>query len=193
MKYFRTWLIIGLAVVVILMLLFDKDPDPVNTQPWKDTIALKDFQIQELNLQNQALLIDLREDSVRQAKEKQSFLSEINRLSKRRDTSRPQVQPLIDSIPPLKAFIETQDSIILTQAIRIDTLESNLSNLRIDLNEITTNFQEQLKLSQEKFEAQGEILKLSMKENKKIRRANLWAKVGAVALGIGGFFLGSQL
>lgn len=186
------WVIIGLAAVIVLMILFDRDPEP-NTQPWKDTIAQKEVEIQSLAKQNQSLLNKLKEDSIREASERSSFLGQINGLKSRLAKQRVKIDTVILENPEVARYVELADSTIQAQEIRIDTLESNLSGLRVDLGKLTANFQEQIKLHEQKFAASQEMNQELEKDLKKKKRGIKWLKAGAVAGTIAGFVLGSNL
>lgn len=124
---------------------------------------------------------------------KAAFKIENTRLKKQLAIRRPQVQVMIDSTPPLKAFIQTQDSIILTQDVRIDSLEASMDFQR-KLNEdlIITEFQEDKIEAAMQIQAAQRIDQLEKLSRKKERKSR-FVKVLVPVVAVAGLLLGSQL
>lgn len=187
------WIIIGLAAVIVFLLLTDKDPSTVDLAPYETAIAIADHQIDSLTKSNRATIKRIQEDSIIQAEERESFKTKLNAISRRQDIRRPQVLQQIDSLPIVKAFIETQDSVIYFQSARIYSLELDKVELRVDIRTITDNFIRQMEAQESKIQATQALADAYKKEARRSKRSARWLKAGAVALGVGGLFLGAQL
>lgn len=193
MKNIQTWLLVAVTVALIISILTRPTKEITDLTPYRTAIAIADLKIDSLTKSNRATIKRIQEDSIIQAEERESFKTKLNAISRRQDTRRPQVLQQIDSLPIVKAFIETQDSVIAFQSARIDSLELDKAELRVDVRTITDNFIRQMEAQESKIQATEQLADAYKKDARKSKRANRWAKAGAVVLGVGGFLLGSQL
>lgn len=187
------WVVIGLAAVIVLMILFDRDPEPVNTQPWKDTIAKVNEQLSDSSARIQSLLKENKELKVEHRAEKESFVGQINGLKTRLAQKRVKIDTLILDNPELAEYVAVADSTIEVQTARIETLEFQYDKLEVNMEAVVLNFEEQIKLHEQKFEAQKELTKDYQKQARKERRKATLFKVTTVVGTVGAFLLSSQL
>lgn len=174
-------IIIGVLVLIIGYLIY-RDFRPVPEKPV--IVSQSDGKIDSLkglvaSLQaaGDTLRLALEADSIKQAEQALKFKSKISVLTKKLAEKRPDIQPLLDSIPKLAAFVLLQDSIIDVQAVRIDSLEAQKARQWRDFNKL-------LEVQEEKFQASSEInLHLEAindnwrDENKRLKRQNRILKV----------------
>lgn len=176
----KTWLIVVLGIVVVLLLMFPGKQEVDSTQ-WKQAIDDANHRNARLAIQNQSLLKRIQEDSVLSAEKSESFRTQINGLNRELSAkrtqlakSRKEIQPQLDTIPRIKAFVEQQDSLIQLQDStisfqqgRIYDLGKEMEGLRIDLNAVTVNFQAQI---QESNNTQKILLEAIGKEQKELKK-----------------------
>jgi hypothetical protein len=190
----RLWYIIfALTALVVILILFDKDPESVDITPYRTAQAIADQEIKELKQSNSKLQAKIDRDSVSQAQEKAAHSSEV----KKRDAviaklkANPVVIKIREDNPVIDSLIVAQDSLIIRHAQRVAELESNLTDLRVDMKALVNGFEGQIAAHISKYENEKKIADTYRDENRKIRRGNRLLKAGAVAGIIGAFFLGS--
>jgi hypothetical protein len=189
------WIIAAMGLVIILMILFDKDPEQVDLTPYRTAQAIADQEIKELKQSNSKLQAKIDSDSVRQTQEKEAHSSEV----KKRDAviaklkANPVVIKIREENPVIDSLIVAQDSLIVRHAERVAELESNLTDLRVDMKALVNNFEGQIAAHISKYENEKKIADTYRDENRKIRRGNRWLKAGIVGAAVGGLFLGGSL
>jgi hypothetical protein len=187
------WVIIGLTVVIIALILFQPKPPEVDITPYRAAQAIADQEIKELK-QSKALLIRrIQEDSIIHVEERASFLERYTRLKGKLGQQRVIIDTVVRENPEVARYVELADSTIQVQAERIDTLESNLTDLRVDMKALVNNFNSEIAAHISKYENEKAIADHYQKENRKVRRGARWLKAGIVGAAVGGLFLGSQL
>jgi vacuolar-type H+-ATPase subunit E/Vma4 len=194
------WVIIVLAAIIVLMLLFDKDPVDPNKE------REEQFKRENAILKIEKAEISARFDSVVQTSQHKAISDSVKLSVKEKEIKgfkrqvsqlRQQVNDQVDSLPVVKKFIALQDSVIQKQGETLDTFRLSLAfhrnvikrldNLHVDSERIASEMQA-------KCEARlQEVTEDYRKQARKAKRANRFLKAGAVVLGVGGFLLGSQL
>jgi hypothetical protein len=196
MKDIKLWLIVGLTVIIVLLLLFDKDPvqNESYIKEYESTIQRNESTIESLKVKH-------REDSLKSAQEVaelkaklSSKVTEVKKLSS--NLARLKANPIViqvrDSIPIIDSLVQSYDSLLESKDDQIELQGRLIVSLEDENKRITGNFLERLELSQQNFDAQKAISDTYQKENKKLRRGNKLLKVGLVVIGVGGFVAGSQ-
>lgn len=176
------WVIIGLVLIIIGLIIFRPSPEPDTTQAYKRQIA-KDQEIKrDLQASNAKLRAKIDSDSLRQAQERVDFEQGADSLGSviAQLKRKPRVVYIRETEPAIDSLITYQDSLLLVQRARIDTLTANLSDLRVDLQSVTENFEAQLAASDRIIENQGQILNQKDKEIRKHRREKRLAIIGVI-------------
>lgn len=186
------WIIAALGLVIILMILFDKDPEQTDITPFEIQIAEQNLVIDSLTKGNRATFKRIQEDSIIQAEERASFLERYTALKGKLGQQRVIIDTVIRENPEVARYVELADSTIQVQAIRIDSLESDLTELRVDMKSLVNNFSGQIEGHISKYENERAIADHYQKENRKSKRgARIW-KAAAVAGSVLGVLLGSS-
>lgn len=189
------WVIIGLMALIVGMILFDRDPEPVSTQKWKDQISAQNLKIVTLKADSAKLSQKVAQDSVSQANEKIAHHTAI----KKKDAvianlrANPVVVKVREETPEvdnLLTAMEAKDSI---QTERIAVLENDNEELRVDMNAMKDNFGAMLQAERTKFEASQSMNKDLEKALKKSKRGAKLAKILVPVVGAGMLLLGAQL
>lgn len=187
----RVWFIVfGLTVVIILLLIFDKDPEPYDTSQWKEAIQRSNDKITALQQDKQKLARKIAEDSILRAEERHTFQNAIGSLKTRLQQKRVQIDTLILESPALRDYVATADSVIQLQAARIDTLEVSLDELQINMKAVNINCDRMLEAERDKFKASEELISDLEKQNRKEKRKRKLATVLIPIVGVGSLFLG---
>jgi ASC-1-like (ASCH) protein len=196
MKDIKLWLIVGLTVIIVLLLLFDKDPIPNESyiKEYESTIQRNESTIESLKVKH-------REDSLKSAQEvaelKAKLSGKVTEVKKLSSTvahlrANPVVVQVIADVPEIDSLVQSYDSLLESKDDQIELQGRLIVSLEDENKRITGNFLERLELSQQNFDAQKAISDTYQKENKKLRRGNKLLKVGLVVIGVGGFVAGSQ-
>jgi hypothetical protein len=196
MKDIKLWLIVGLTVIIVLLLLFDKDPIPNESyiKEYESTIQRNESTIEGLKVKH-------REDSLKSAQEiaqlKAHLSGKVTEAKKLASTvahlrANPVVVQVIQDVPEIDSLVQSYDSLLESKDDQIELQGRLIVSLEDENKRITGNFLERLELSQQNFDAQKAISDTYQKENKKLRRGNKLLKVGLVVIGVGGFVAGSQ-
>lgn len=182
MKSHYIWIIIFLMLVIAGMFLFW--PEPVdNTAQHQREIARKDSVIHSLNQEQNRIAQKIAADSLQQAKDRQAYKEDVGKLeSLISDLKRnARVDTVLRENPEVAALVEAQDSLIQRQATRIDSLELNLADLRLDARKITANFEAQIEALGSIREAQTQIISQQEREIRKHKREKRLAIIGGIA------------
>jgi cell fate (sporulation/competence/biofilm development) regulator YmcA (YheA/YmcA/DUF963 family) len=196
MKDFRTWALIILALAFALYILLDKDPEPSaeKIKTLEVALAIADNEIIRYKKDSVEIHQEMARKEAQQANERKVYKENerkqgalISQLKRN-----PVVIHVRDSVPEVNELLtamEKQDSL---KTARIDTLESNLSDLRVDMSAVNDNCSKMLEAERERFQAQEgiseEYSKQVRKERRKKRLATALIPVAAVAA----FLLGAQ-
>jgi hypothetical protein len=196
MKDIKLWLIVGLTVIIVLLLLFDKDPvqNESYIKEYESTIQRNESTIESLKVKH-------REDSLKSAQEITQIRDSLKHEQRHgvklsSNLARLKANPIViqvrDSIPIIDSLVRSYDSLLASKDDQIELQGRLIVSLEDENKRITDNFLERLELSQQNFDAQKAISDTYQKENKKLRRGNKLLKVGLVVIGVGGFVAGSQ-
>lgn len=121
------------------------------------------------------------------------YYEQISTLKKKVVIKRIYVQPLIDSIPTLRAFVELQDSVIQYQETRIDSLNAALDfHAKVNQDLIALEFVEDKIESQMAIETSLRISDLEQQGRRKEKK-NRFVKVLLPIVGVAGLLIGSAL
>lgn len=150
----KLWFVIfGLTAIIVFIILFDRDPPAVDLAPYERAIAISDLKIDSLTKSNRATVRRIQEDSILQAEEKQAYQKSITGLQARLRNKRDRIDTLILESPALQEYVATADSVISLQSARIDSLELDKAELRVDVRTITENFLRQIEQHESKLKA----------------------------------------
>jgi hypothetical protein len=191
------WVVFGLAAIIILLILFDKDPIPNESyiKEYESTIQRNESTIEGLKVKH-------REDSLKSAKEIAQLkaklsgkVTEVKKLSfnLERLKANPVVIHIRDSVEEIEQAFQAYDSLLASKDQQIEIQGRLIVSLEDENKRITGNFMERLELSEQNFQAQKAISDSYKKDNRKLRRGNKLLKVGLVVGTVGAFILGSQL
>lgn len=168
-----TYFLILLLLAVIAYLILTR-PDTEKPAIIKHETEIKQdtHRIDSLLLRQEELRLQLKEDSLKSKSREKAFKMRVATLEQKLSEQRAKVQELIDSVPALNAFVDTQDSIISVKSERIAQLSE-------DKTEQWEKFNALILASDEKFNASVEINshfkainEIRKKENRRIKKAN---------------------
>lgn len=170
-----------MTVAVLIFLWPDSKPD--TTQVFKDQIARDQQVITDLRQQLSETQAKIKSDSLRQAKERKAYQEDVEKLEAvaSKLKANPRVIYIRETEPAIDSLISYQDSVIVRQKSRIDTLELNLSDLRVDARKISDNFKAQIQAYESIRESQTQIISQQEKEIRKHKREKRLAIVGGIA------------
>jgi hypothetical protein len=174
------------------MILFDKNPESQDTTAWKTAVEVANTKIKQLTNEKQALLIALKEDSIKAVKKNDSLKTKLRAKSAEvvRLKNNPRVIYVREQEPEVDSLINFMDSVNIIKEARINLLEDSHTKFAINMQAVLDNCEERIKVDQERHEAQKALTEVALKENKKLKRGNRWLKVGALVGIVGGIFLG---
>lgn len=190
------WKIILVLVLLVALVLREcsrpSKPDFAD-QAFKDTI--------EVLRQEKGIIQSRQEATVKRYEHKRAsdslslsrYSEQISTLKKKVVIKRIYVQPLIDSIPTLRAFVQLQDSVIQRQETRIDSLNAGMGfqrklNEQLIFDELT---EDRIEASMQ-IETTRRIADLEQQGRKKERK-NRFVKVLIPISLVGGLLLGATL
>lgn len=190
----KTWVIVGLGIVIALLLLFDKDPEDDNA-PLIAKIETREAAIHEMGRNYTALRTKMRQDSilyrdtiVSKQKEITQHKSNIKRLR-----SKPEVIEIVRLNPVIDTIFTYYDSVTTAQNFIIYSQEKQIAQMQVDINEMDRNFQFRLNEQAKNFEDQKAISQDYKKQLRKERRKGKLAKVLIPIVAVGAFLAGSSL
>lgn len=182
-------LILFLIGLVIFLILTRPDTEKPAIIKHETEIKQDTRRIDSLLLRQEELRLQLREDSIKSKSREKAFKMRVATLEQKLSEQRAKVQELIDSVPALNAFVETQDSIIQVQAERIDSLQTEKSIQWMKFNRL-------ILASDEKFNAAIEINShykaidaIRKKENRRLKKINRLLLVAVPVAFVGGVVL----
>jgi hypothetical protein len=193
MRNVQTYIIIALTIIIVLLLLFDKDPE-VDNSAYHREIAAQNEQIAVLSAELHKKADKFKSDSlqaIRDSVEHKKHVSKLeSRISQLKANTR--VVYIRQQEPSVDSLITVQDSMIIRSVERVASLEGELFALRQDMSKVFTD-------CEARFQAQLEKDKLHQAENERLakevrkeRRGKKWAQVIAVVGTVGAFLLGVQ-
>ena len=189
------YIIIGLALVIVLMLLFDSDEPDHDTTQWKEALAKKDIQVQAANDKFNREHEKRITDSLASIKSKEVHESKVKVLNATvaKLRANPKVIEIVKENPEIDSLLQAYDSLGKQKDERIVQLEGELASSQN--GHIAT--EEAFKEAVLGYQGKEDLL---VSENDRLRRelnkkdkANTGWKILTVGGTIGGFLLGSQL
>lgn len=193
MKSVKTWAIIILAVVVILLLIFPGSQE-VDTKVWKDSLKASSERIATLQLDRARLFEKIKSDSLESIRRDSAYKSDI-KIKERRISdlkANPTVIRIREEVPVIDTLILAYDSIINVQSARLYDVGKELTGLRQDLDQVRINFEAQLQEYSNTQEILVNTIEEQRKELKKQKRKATLYKITTVIAGVGGVLLGAQ-
>lgn len=184
-------LVLILTAGIILLILLWPELSKPNYEGYENQIAIQNIKIDSLTAANAKLSQKIKQDSARQANERQQYKSTIEKQSVVISDlkANPRVVEIRSHEPEVNALIIEMERMDSVKTERIARLENDKDALRIDMRQMESNFGELLQAEREKFNAQKEISDELTKDLKKAKRANRVWKVATVVGVVGAFLL----
>lgn len=194
MRDVKTWLIIGLTVVIVLLILFQPSkPDP-ERQIYIDSVKVLQSQKAEISSRFEDLRVYASNKAISDSVQLRAQEREITRLKVKASQARtPKVDTLILDNPELKVFVEAQDSVIHQQSVLIDTLKNQLRFERNVREQLVALHYDSDKISASLQELSEQRIVTLEKDLKKERRKGWFLKAVAIVGSVAAFIGGSQL
>lgn len=188
------WIIAALGLIIALLILFDKDPEPDTTR-WKQEITKQEERVKALEGNLATIREKVKADSLQGVKSKQEYEVKVSSL---RSTvaklkANPRVIEVLKANPEVDRLVIAQDSVIQASGTRIVELESEMKDLRVNMDSVNDTFEEILQAERTKFEASQSMNKDLEKQVKKEKRKGKLAKVLLPIVGVGALLLGTAL
>lgn len=194
----KTWIIVGLAVVIALLLLLGGGRDErdirkiaeleAKNKATDEQILDKDKTITKLRVRiaQDAILF---KDTITIIKE-QSVKLERN-LARQR--AKPEIIKIISQNADIDTLVQTYDSIISKRDEQIYLQAKYVSQLQGDLSAVEANFREQIALHVQKFESEKKIADEYRDQARKERRKKKFNAILIPIVAVGAFLAGSAL
>lgn len=188
------WIIFALTGIIILLILFQPTPEPVNNAIWQTEIWRVKTKAEKLKAKHE-------KDSAAHVKElaqaRDSLKSEQKHGVKLQSNlvalkSKPQVVKIVQENPVIDTVFQHYDSLLESKDNQLAIQTEMISSLEAENVRITDNFLARLELSQQAFDNQKLISDSYKKDTRKVRRQVKLLKVVAVIGTVGGVFLGAQ-
>jgi len=175
------------------MIIFKGSPE-TDTQVWKDAIHESEQKIAVLKQDRARLARKITEDSLISIKLDSAYRTDL-KIKERRiiDLKRnPTVIRIREEVPVIDTLILAYDSIVSFQQGRIYSLGKELEGLRVDLQDVSKNYESQIVNHEQIYQTLLQKVEEQQKELKKqIRQKRLFQTLTVVGT-IGGVLLGSQ-
>jgi hypothetical protein len=124
--------------VIVLLLLFWPEPEPVDLDPYKRAIAIADIRIDTLTSANSKLASKIKADSLQQVQEKKTYIVTIEKKSREIENlkANPVVVKIRETTPDVNALIIEMERMDSVKTERIARLENDKDALRIDMRQL---------------------------------------------------------
>lgn len=184
-----------MALVIIALIVFDRDPPSVDLIPYETAIAIADLKIDSLTKGGAKLAAKIKSDSIKRDKQSKAYQQEVKIKSAAiaKLKANPRVVYIRESEPTIDSLIVAYDSIGELKDRRIDTLEVSLDELQINMKAVNVNCDQMLEAERDKFKASEELISDLEKQVKRSKRGNRRLTAGIVVSAVAGLFLGSGL
>lgn len=193
-KDFRTWLIIGLVLLVVYLILSRPSaPDPTEITILKQRDKAKQVKIDSLADRNRAILSAYQKDVQSWDSARSVFKTQLNAKQDRQVKIKTVVLQTVDTMPVVKEYLLRQDSIIEDLSKRTNQLEFELSSTTKSLLGIQANMEQELKFTQDQYKIALQEAEVYRKGWRKEQRKTKGWKVAAVAGTVLGIVCGIQL
>lgn len=193
---FKTWALIILAAAFALYVIFDKNPEPQadKIQALETALAISDVEKKEKDVIITNLKTKIAQDSIISAQDAIKFKTEVS--SSKREIARLRANPVVvqvlQDVPEVDSLVSAQADLIARQDVYIDTLQNDLRELQVNMNQLVENFEGQIKLYQEDFQNMKALADVYKKDLRRERRKVKLIKVVAVIGTVGAFILGNK-
>ena len=187
------WIII--VAGAILAWFFWPEPKDQSDLIQKQTELIHDLngKLQQKGYEISILVNEKEKDDQENAEKDRAFKTTIEGLNSRLAQRREKVVTIIQDNPDLKAFVETQDSVISVQGRRIDTLQTDLLKQSIKCDSIIFRFEDMIHVHAQKDSLQDLQIVGAMRDLRRQRRANRLGKVIAIGVGVLSFLAGNKI
>lgn len=186
------YVVIGLVLIIAALILFDKDPEPYDTTQWKQSIQRANDRISNLRTDSLKLASKIIADSVRREKERKAYKNEVKKKSSEiaRMKQNPRVVYIRENEPSVDSLLTAMESKDSIQSERIEVLEKDNAELRVDMKTVNDNCAQMLAEERDKFKASQEFISDLEKQNRKEKRKRKLATILIPIVGVGALFLG---
>jgi len=191
------WIIVAVLLILLAIGILTR-PDSPDTngyvKEYEAAISKRDDQIKAKTAQVERLVLEVEKRDSMHAENERRLKTALNAKSKEVDRllKNPIVIAVRESTPEIDSLITDLQYKIDFQSSYIQELDSAYTGLRVDFDKLKNNFDEQIKLYQENFEAQKLINESDRKQLRKVRRQLRVMKAVAILGTVGGIFLGSR-
>jgi len=160
---------------------------------YEAAISKRDDQIKSKTAQVERLVIEVEKRDSMHAENERRLKTALNAKSKEVDRllKNPVVISVRESTPEIDSLITDLQDKIEFQSVYIASLDSAYNDLRVDFDAVKDNFQSQIELYKQNFEAQKALNEADRKTLRKVKRQVKVLKVVAIVGTVGGIFLGS--
>lgn len=193
MKDIKFIIIAVLTIAVVYLILSRPAPHDSNKAQYLDTLSFLRAKEASIIAQGQRIIktyeTRVEADSLKLA----ALDAQIRQAKAKVVIRRVFIEPLADSIPELRSFIQGQDSVILLQGQTIDTLKQSLAFSKQAFNDLITNHNAEESIEARIDLEQTERIADLEKQVRKTRRGSKLAKALIPIVGVAMFFLGSGL
>lgn len=178
----NVWPVIAIVLGIVVLFLLLDGGEEYDTSVWKDTIAAKEVKIKELQLQYDTIARRIKSDSLESIESKKVYEVKVKNLNSTvaKLKANPVVIRVREENPEVDSLIVSQDSVITIKDQRIEILEYQYGKLAANVEGLTINFENRIRLHQEQFEASQQQVQALEKDNRKQKRE----KKAIIAVGV---------
>lgn len=192
----KLWYVIfALVALIILMILFEKDPSPeFQKQAYETDIAI----LKADRLTERHRFDSISKKSVQRAQKDSLALiasnAEITRLKKKAKEKVALIPPQVfQDHPEVEAALVSKDSVIVSLEVQNDSLKASVQ-FHVQVNrDLVQSHQAEANISKRIEQEQDERIAKLEKEVRKKSRGVRWLKASVVGAGILGLFVGTSL
>lgn len=190
----KTWLIIGLCVIIALLLIFDRDPKPDNSALVRENDSLR---VVSRTIQRQAedLARKRVSDSLETTQTKKTYDSTIKVKDARIAYYRahPKVIEIIKREPLIDSTFQAYDSAFKAKDERIAELSGEIYNCQKLAQQAEVNFNELIRTKDAEIGNRDKQIEKSAKELRKEERRKKLNAILIPIVAVGAFLVGSSL
>lgn len=191
------WIIICILVLALIISILSQRPKPESDLIQKQTalIERKSEEIKSLRTDNSILQAKIDRDSVRSEAKTKAYNTDV----KKRDSEiarlkrNPVVIRIREENPEIDSVFRAQEDLSAVKDYRIDSLNADLADLRVDMGKMKSNFEGIFNRQADQLQAEKAISENYKKQLRKVRRGNRWLKAGIVTSAVLGLVFGAQL
>jgi hypothetical protein len=197
MKNVPYFVVAGLVVVLIIFIMRDcsrpgEQKEAEERKAYEKMITEWKGMAKQAVAQSEAILKDAIARKAKDSLVIKAQDREIYRLKNRTVVTRVVIQPMVDTIPALKAHLEAQDSLVASLETQSDTLKHALLNQEKYFMGLVVAHEAERRISERMVVESLARVEELQKQNRKVKRQNKLLKVGIVALPVAAIFLMAQ-